>query len=121
MKATEGRAADVWHLVSVQGPAKVPFLSVLPRGPSLGYRLKLTLLPLTFPDDDAPEGGQLHSRIVGEKTANILWITYTHSSEMPCVLQQKWVLTIQLGNSSVARRPANFQDIEESSVYLGVS
>ena len=25
MKATEGRAADVWHLVSVQGPAKVPF------------------------------------------------------------------------------------------------
>ena len=67
MKATEGRAADVWHLVSVQRPAKVPFLSVLPRGPSLGYRLKLTLLPLTFPDDDAPEGGQLNNRIVGEK------------------------------------------------------
>ncbi len=52
MKATEGRAADVWHLVSVQGPAKVPFLSVLRRGPRLGYRLKLTLLPLAFPDDD---------------------------------------------------------------------
>src|SRR5258708_2332618 len=67
MKATEGRAADVWHLVSVQGPAKVPFLSVLRRGPRLGYRLKLTLLPLTFPDDDAPEGGQLHNRIVGGK------------------------------------------------------
>jgi hypothetical protein len=55
-------------------PAKVPFLSVLRRGPRLGYRLKLALLPLTFPDDDAPEGGQLHNRIVDEKPANILWI-----------------------------------------------
>jgi hypothetical protein len=37
-----------------------------PKRLRLGYRLKLTLLPLTFPDDDAPEGGQLHNRIVGE-------------------------------------------------------
>jgi hypothetical protein len=44
----------------------VPFLSVLRRGPRLGYRLKLTLLPLTFPDDDAPEGGQPHNQVVGE-------------------------------------------------------
>jgi hypothetical protein len=38
----------------------------------LGYILKLAVLPLTFPDDDAPEGGQLHNRIVGERNGEYL-------------------------------------------------
>jgi hypothetical protein len=57
-----------------RSPPRCLFCRSSERGPRLDYRLKLTLLPLTFPDDDAPEGGQLHNRIVDEKPANILWI-----------------------------------------------
>jgi hypothetical protein len=45
-----------------------------PCGSAPWVQIKVTLLPLTFPDDDAPEGGDLRNRIVDEKTANILWI-----------------------------------------------
>ena len=45
---------------------------------------------------------------------------YTHSSERAVRLHQ-WLLTSRPENSSVARRLANYQQIEENSVYRGVS
>src|SRR5258708_5113998 len=42
-----------WHLVSVQGPQGV-FSVGPPKRAAPWLQIELTLLPLTFPDDDAP-------------------------------------------------------------------